>query len=248
MKFNKINFGLLMLLFLCRFENILGASDKNIEEGLKEKYKIFDLHGNILKNEKDEDFSFIVTHKYNGYYYKWFKGIESFIEDIEKEKDGEKRNGMENELKYKSGVYYLGDIVKTKKGRVLVVKDEIKNKVYLVLGIYDNVNSKTANIFLDKNYKLQTSSFYDIIEENNTACVKIGAEEYCGDELLKVGSNFFKFQIVFCNLCNLKDEKPEVPLEKLVDPSKKSIEKEDNFVENSGCCGCLGNCLKNLCP
>ena len=32
MKFNKINFGLLMLLFLCRFENILGVLDKNIEE------------------------------------------------------------------------------------------------------------------------------------------------------------------------------------------------------------------------
>ena len=42
-KFNKINFGLLMLLFLCRFENILGTSDKNIEEVLKKKYKIVDL-------------------------------------------------------------------------------------------------------------------------------------------------------------------------------------------------------------
>ena len=55
MKFNKINFGLLILLFLCRFENILGTSDKNIEEGLKRKYKIVDVYGNILKNKKDEE-------------------------------------------------------------------------------------------------------------------------------------------------------------------------------------------------
>ena len=42
MKLNKINFGLLVLLFLCRFENILGTSDKNIEEGLKGKDQIVD--------------------------------------------------------------------------------------------------------------------------------------------------------------------------------------------------------------
>ena len=82
MKFNKINFGLLMLLFLCRFENILGTSDKNIEEGLKGKYKIVDLKGTTLKNEQGEDFSFIVTCKCDGSYYKWFEGIESDIEKI----------------------------------------------------------------------------------------------------------------------------------------------------------------------
>ena len=71
MKFNKINFGLLMLLFLCRFENILGVLDKNIEECLKEKYKIVDLNGTTLKNEKGEDFSFIITCEYNRKYYKY---------------------------------------------------------------------------------------------------------------------------------------------------------------------------------
>lgn len=180
MKFNKINFSLLMLLFLCRFENILGTSDKNIEEGLKKKYKIVDLKGNILKNEKDEDFSFIVTCKCEGMYYKWFKGIESDIEKIEKTEKINDPNYMIEELNGKSCVSSGGDIVKTKDGRVLVVKDsKIKNKVYLVLGKYDEGNSKTDNIFLDKNYKLQTSGPYDI-EENNTIRILIGGESDCG--------------------------------------------------------------------
>ena len=101
MKFNKINFGLLMLLFLCRFENILGTSDKNIEEGLKEKYKIVDLKGTTLKNEQGEDFSFIVTCKYDGICYKWFKGIESDIENIKKEESYSKQLNMGEGLKKK---------------------------------------------------------------------------------------------------------------------------------------------------
>ena len=83
---------------------------------------------------------------------------------------------MENELEKKSGVSFSDNIVKTKDGRVLVVKDKIKNKVYLVFGIYDK-DSKTANIFLDKNFNLQTAGpyniIYDIIEENKTASVNI---------------------------------------------------------------------------
>ena len=225
MKFNKINFGLLMLLFLCRFESILGTSDKNIEKCLKEKYKIVDLKGTTLKNEKDEDFSFIVTCKYKGDYYKWFEGIESFIENIEKEKDYRKRMNMRIELGKKSGGCLFGDIVKTKDGRVLVIKDEIENKVYLVFGKYDKKNSKTANIFLDKNYKLQTSGPYDI-EEDNTASVVIGTFPECGGKLFK-GSNAYKSQIVYCKL---KDEKPEVILKKL-----------DYFVKDSCCCDCLCN-------
>ena len=229
MRFNKINFGLLMLLFLCRFENILGASDKNIEEGLKEKYKIFDLHGNILKNEKDEDFSFIVTCKYDGICYKWFKGIESDIENIKKEESYSKQLNMGEGLKKKREACFVGDIVKTKKRKELDVKDsEKENKVYLVLGKYDEENSKTANIFLDKNFNLQTAGpyniIYDIIEENKTASVVIGTGKECGGKLFK-GSNAYKFQFVCCKL-----------------------EKEDNFVENFGCCDRLCNCFKNLCP
>ena len=227
MKFNKINFWLLMLLFLCRFENILGTSDKNIEEGLKGKYKIVDLDENILKNEQDEDFSFIVTCEYNRKYYKYSEKIESFIENIKKEEAFDKRSNMENELEKKSGVSFSDNIVKTKDGRVLVVKDKIKNKVYLVFGIYDK-DSKTANIFLDKNFNLQTAGpyniIYDIIEENKTASVVIGTGKECGGKLFK-GSNAYKFQFVCCKL-----------------------EKEDNFVENFGCCDRLCNCFKNLCP
>ena len=249
MKFNKINFGLLILLFLCRFENILGTSDKNIEEGLKRKYKIVDLDGNILKNEKDEDFSFIVTCKCNGMYYKWFKGIESDIEKIEKEQDSDNRRFMENKKKKKSSVSSGGDIVKTKDGRVLVVKDETKNKVYLVLGKYDEENSKTANIFLDKNYKLQTSGPCDI-EENNTIHVLIGIDknwekDYCGGELLNEENNLRKFKIV---CCELKEVKPDVILKELVDPFKKSIEQKDDFVKDSGCCDRLCNWCKDLSP
>ena len=227
MKFNKINFGLLMLLFLCRFENILGVLDKNIEECLKEKYKIVDLNGTTLKNEKGEDFSFIITCEYNRKYYKYSEKIESFIENIKKEEAFDKRSNMENELEKKSGVSFSDNIVKTKDGRVLVVKDKIKNKVYLVFGIYDK-DSKTANIFLDKNFNLQTAGpyniIYDIIEENKTASVVIGTGKECGGKLFK-GSNAYKFQFVCCKL-----------------------EKEDNFVENSGCYDCLGNLCKNLCP
>ena len=114
----------------------------------------------------------------------------------------------------------MGDIVKTKEGEVLVVKDEIENKVYLVLGIYDEGNSKTANIFLDKNYNLQTSLPYNI-EGNNTIHLWIGKDkkwkkDYCGGELLNEKINLRKFKIV---CCELKEVKPEVPLEKLVDPS-----------------------------
>ena len=227
MKLNKINFVLLMLLFLCRFENILGASDKNIEEGLKEKYKIVDLDGNILKNEKGEDFSFIVTYKseYNGEYYKYFAGIESDIKDIEKEKNWDTQRGKVKELEKKSGVSSDGDIVKTQDGKVLVVKDsEKENKVYLVLGKFDKGNRKTANIFLDKNCNLQTFGPYYIIEENNTASVEISTSPDCGGVKNKE-KGVYKFQIVCCKL-----------------------EKEDNFVENSGCYDCLGNLCKNLCP
>ena len=229
MRFNKINFGLLMLLFLCRFENILGTSDKNIEEGLKEKYKIVDLKGTTLKNEQGEDFSFIVTCKYDGICYKWFKGIESDIENIKKEESYSKQLNMGEGLKKKSGACFVGDIVKTNDGKVLVVKDnEIEDKVYLVLGKYDEENSKTANIFLDKNFNLQTAGpyniIYDIIEENKTASVVIGTGKECGGKLFK-GSNAYKFQFVCCKL-----------------------EKEDNFDENSGCCGRLCNWCKNLCP
>ena len=223
MKLNKINFGLLILLFLCRFENILGVSDKNIEEGLKEKYKIVDLNGTTLKNEQGEDFSFIVTCKCDGSYYKWFEGIESDIEKIEGEEDSDNRNGMVKELEGKSGGVYLGDIVKTQDGRVLVVKDEIKDKIYLVLGKYDKGNSKTDNIFLDKNCNLQTSSLYDIIKEENIASVVIGAKEDCGGKLLNNILFNYKFPIVCCKL-------------------KKEV------VVDSCCCGCLGSCFKNLCP
>ena len=198
MKFNKINFGLLMLLFLCRFENILGTSDKNIEERLKEKFKIVDLEENILKNKKNEN-----------------KKLETI---------------------------YRKDIVKTKDGKVLVVKDsENENKVYLVLGIYDK-NSKTANIFLDTNYKLQTSSPYDI-EENNTIRVLMSTDEDCGGTLIQKevhGSQYslYEFQIVYCKL---EDVKPDVILKELVDHSKKSMKQEDDFVVDSCCCDCLCN-------
>ena len=246
MKFNKINFGLLMLLFLCRFENILGVSDKNIEEGLKEKYKIFDLDGNILKNEQGEDFSFIVTCEYNRKYYKYSEKIESFIENIKKEEAFDKRLNMENELEKKSGVSFWDNIVKTKDGRVLVVKDKIKNKVYLVFGIYDK-DSKTANIFLDKNYKLQTSGPYDI-EENNTIHILIEGESNCGGVKFNE-EGVYTFQIV---CCKLEDVNPDLILRKLGGSSylgkKKSIEKEDDFVEYSGCCDSLCNWCKNLCP
>lgn len=226
MKFNKINFGLLMLLFLCRFENILGTSDKNIEKCLKEKYKIVDLEGATLKNEKGEDFSFIVTCEYDGICYKWFKGIESDIENIKKEGIYSNQVYMKNKLKDKSGGASVGDIVKTNDGKVLVVKDnEIEDKVYLVLGKYDKENSKTANIFLDKNFNLQTAGPYDIIEESKTASVAIVTGEDCGGELLNEENNLRKFKIVCCKL-----------------------EKEDNFDENSGCCGRLCNWCKNLCP
>ena len=244
MKFNKINFGLLMLLFLCRFENILGASDKNIEEGLKGKYKIVDLDGNILKNEKNEDFSFIVTCEYDGDYYKWFKGIEFDIEKIEEKTEINNKIDMKEELEIKCGVSSVGDIVKTQEGKVLVVKDEIKDKVvYLVLGKYDEGNSKTA-IFLDLKYKLQTSGPYYIIEENNTASVEISTSPDCGG-VKNNEKGVYKFPIV---CCELKEVKLGFPLEELEDSSKKSIKKKDDFVEDSGCCDCLCNWCKNLCP
>ena len=230
-KFNKINFGLLMLLFLCRFENILGTSDKNIEEGLKEKYKIFDLDENILKNEKGEDFFFIVTCECAGNYYKYSKEIESDIEKIEGKKDLQERWGLVLTFKGKNSVSFSGDIVKTKDGKVLVVKDENKNKVYLVLGIYDDNNSTTA-IFLDPKYKLQTSGPYDI-EENNTIRIMISEKSGCGG--VKINEkDFYKFEIV---CCKLKEVKPEVPFKKL-----------GSFVEDSGCCDRLCNWCKNLCP
>ena len=224
MKLNKINFGLLMLLFLCRFENILGASDKNIEEGLKEKYKIVDLDGNILKNEKNEDFSFIITCECAGNYYKYSKTIEDNIENIKKKENLQEQGDMVQNFKDNNSKLSIGDIVKTEDGRVLVVKDsEIKDKVYLVLGIYDDNNSTTA-IFLDSKYKLQTSGPYEI-EENNTIRMMMDKDSNCGGVEIKEQKDFYKFQIVCCKL-----------------------EKEDNSVENSGCCGCLGNCFKNLCP
>ena len=232
MKFNKINFGLLMLLFLCRFESILGTSDKNIEKCLKEKYKIVDLEENILKNGKNEDFSFIVIYEYDGDYYKWFEGIESFIKNPENKKNENK----------KLETIYRKDIVKTKDGKVLVVKDsENENKVYLVLGIYDK-NSKIANIFLDTNYKLQTSSPYDI-EENNTIRVLMSKDEDCGGTLIQKevhGPQYslYEFQIVYCKL---EDVKPDVILKELVDHSKKSMKQEDDFVVDSCCCDCLCN-------
>ena len=238
MKFNKINFGLLILLFLCRFESILGTSDKNIEERLKEKYKIVDEKGTILKDGKGEDFSFIVIYEYDGMYYKYFEGIEAFIKNPENKKNENK----------KLETIYCKDIVKTKDGKVLVVKDsEKENKVYLVLGIYDK-NSKTANICLDTNYKLQTSSPYDI-EENNTIRVVMSTDEDCGGTLIQKEvhgpKSLYKFQIV---CCELKDVKPEVSLEELVDSSKKSIEQKDDFDKNSGCCDRLCNWCKDLCP
>ena len=221
MKFNKINFGLLILLFLCRFESILGTSDKNIEERLKEKYKIVDEKGTILKNGKGEDFSFIVIYEYDGMYYKYFEGIEAFIKNPENKKNENK----------KLETIYCKDIVKTKDGKVLVVKDENKNKVYLVLGIYDDNNSTTA-IFLDPKYKLQTSGPYDI-EENNTIRIMISEKSGCGG--VKINEkDFYKFEIV---CCKLKEVKPEVPFKKL-----------GSFVEDSGCCDRLCNWCKNLCP
>ena len=232
-KFNKINFGLLMLLFLCRFENILGTSDKNIEEVLKKKYKIVDLKGNILKNEQGEDFSFIVTCEYNGDYYKWFEGIESDFKEIEEEKRILKQLCMKNELKNKSGVFFDGDMLKTQDKRVLVVKDsEKENKGHLVLGMSDKKNSKTTNIFLDKSYNLQTYGFYDIIKEDNTAYVVINASKDCGGVEINKGSAR-KFQIV---CCKLEEVKPEVSLEEL-----------DDFVVDSGCCDRLCIWCKNLC-
>ena len=235
MKFNKINFGLLILLFLCRFESILGTSDKNIEERLKEKYKIVDLDGNILKNGKNEDFSFIVICECDGMYYKWFKGIESFIKNPENKKNENK----------KLETIYRKDIVKTKDGKVLVVKDsENENRVYLVFGKFDK-DKKTACIFLDTNYKLHTSGPYDIREENDTALVAIYTKEECGGVKIEGKTGVYKFQIVYCKL---EDVKPEVSLEELVDSSKKSIEQKDDFVKDSGCCDCLCDWCKNLCP
>jgi len=122
MKFNKINFGLLMFLFLCRFENILGTSDKNIEEGLKEKYKIVDLKGTTLKNEQGEDFSFIVTCKYDGICYKWFKGIESDIENIKKEESYSKQLNMGEGLKKKKWCVFCGRYCKNKRWKSLSCK------------------------------------------------------------------------------------------------------------------------------
>ena len=232
-KFNKINFGLLMLLFLCRFENILGVSDKNIEEGLKEKYKIVDLKGSTLKNEKGEDFSFIVTCKYNRNYYKYSEEIESDFKEIEEEKRILKQLCMKNELKNKSGVFFDGDMLKTQDKRVLVVKDsEKENKGHLVLRMSDKKNSKTTNIFLDKSYNLQTYGFYDIIKEDNTAYVVINASKDCGGVEINKGSAR-KFQIVCCKLVEVK---PEVSLEEL-----------DDFVVDSGCCDRLCIWCKNLC-
>ena len=244
MKFNKINFWLLMLLFLCRFENILGTSDKNIEEGLKGKYKIVDLKGTTLKNEQDEDFSFIVTCKYDGSYYKYSEEIESFIENIKKEEVFDKRSNMEKELGDKSGVSSFGDIVKTQDRKVLVVKDnEEENKVYLVLGTYDKENSKTVNIFLDKNYNLRTSGPYDIKEDNTICILKETVYDCCAEK--KNEGNFYKFEIV---CCKLEEVKPEGYFKKIVDPSKKFIEQKDDFVEDSGCCDRLCNLWENLCP
>lgn len=252
MKFNKINFGLLSLLFFCSIENILGTSDKNIEEGLKRKYKIVDLDGNILKNEQGEDFSFIVTCKYNGRFYKWYKEIESDIKEIEEEKDGYNRIDKNNKLENKSVVSSWGDMVKTNDGKFLVVKDsKIENKVYLVLGKYDK-NSKTANIFLDKNYKLQTSSPYDI-KENNTIHVMKYTDEDCGGTLILKEVNeykcpLYKIQIVYCEL---KDIKPQVSLEELGKTfvlKKKSKEKKETFVKDSDCCDRLGNYCEDFCP
>lgn len=114
-------------------------------------------------------------------------------------------------------MFSTGDIVKSKDGRVLVVKNEIKNKVYLVWGIYDKENGKTANICLDKNYKLQLSRSYDIIKKNN-ASVVIGIFSECGGVEIDKKEGFYKFKIVCCKL-----------------------EKEDNFVENSCCCDCSCN-------
>lgn len=234
MKFNKINFGLLMLLFLCRFENILGTSDKNIEEVLKKKYKIVDLEGATLRNEQGEDFSFIVTCEYEGWYYKYFDGIESDFKDIEEGKNLHNQLLMEKKLKEKSGVPFDGYMVKTEDKRVLVVKDsEKENKGHLVLGMSDKKNSKTTNIFLDKDYNLQTYGFYDIIKEDNTAYVVINASPDCGGVEINEGGAR-KFQIV---CCKLEEVKPEVSLEKL-----------DDFVVDSGCCDRLCIWCKNLCP
>ena len=141
---------------------------------------------------------------------------------------------MKIELAVKSVVSSFGDIVKTKDGRVLVVKDsENENRVYLVLGKFDQCKN-TACIFLDKNYNLQTAGPYDIIEEKNTASVVIGASEKCGGELFKEGSQTRKFEIVYCKL---EDVKPKVILKEL-----------GGFDENSGCCDCLSDCCTNLCP
>ena len=234
MKFNKINFGLLILLFLCRFESILGTSDKNIEERLKEKYKIVDEKGTILKDGKGEDFSFIVTYEYDGMYYKYFEGIEAFIKNPENKKNENK----------KLETIYCKDIVKTKDGKVLVVKDsEKENKVYLVLGTYDKENSKTVNIFLDKNYNLRTSGPYDIKEDNTICILKETVYDCCAEK--KNEGNFYKFEIV---CCKLEEVKPEGYFKKIVDPSKKFIEQKDDFVEDSGCCDRLCNLWENLCP
>ena len=140
---------------------------------------------------------------------------------------------MVTEFRGKNSVFSIGDIVKTNDGRVLVVKDnEIGNKVYLVLGIYDDNNSTTANIFLNKNFKLQTSGSY-YIEEKNTIRIGILKNSSCGGVEIN-DEYFYKFPIV---CCELKEVKPGFHLEKL-----------DDFVEDSGCCDRLCNWCKNLCP
>ena len=90
---------------------------------------------------------------------------------------------MVTEFKGKNDVYSVGDIVKTQDRKVLVVKDnEEENKVYLVLGTYDKENSKTVNIFLDKNYNLRTSGPYDIKEDNTICILKETVYDCCAEK------------------------------------------------------------------
>ena len=52
----------------------------------------------ILKNKKNEDFSFIVTCEDDGWYYKYFDEIEVNIENIKKEEELQKNLRYGNKI------------------------------------------------------------------------------------------------------------------------------------------------------
>lgn len=61
----------------------------------------------ILKNKKNEDFSFIVTCEDDGWYYKYFDEIEVNIENIKKEEELQKKLDMVIKFKKKVVCFLL---------------------------------------------------------------------------------------------------------------------------------------------